>query len=123
MSYNPFLERANSRAKGSHGNKSEKRVADTLSARLMPASGAMRGAKSDAQMTTTLYKFQIECKATKTQTLAVEYGWLQKISSEALATNRTPVLTLSFVDETGKGKPRGDWVAIPLWLFQELTEK
>ena len=123
MSENPFMKRAAARGTTGHGNKSEKRVSKSMASQLMPASGAMRGAKSDAQLKTASYKFQIESKATTNLTMGLEYGWLRKITSEAMACSTYPAITLSFVDGEGKAKPQGDWVAIPLWLFQELTEK
>lgn len=103
-----------------HGRKSEKRVATSLAARLTPASGAMRGAKSDMKKKAGDRKFQIESKATKNATLGVDLGWLVKVTEEAQATGSIPALTMSFVDEHGKSKPKGDWVAIPMWAFQEL---
>ena len=122
MAKNPFMDRAEKRGSMEHGRTSEKRVANTLSARLSPASGAMRGAKSDMYLKTAKAKLQIESKATKNATISVEHGWLVKVTDEAQATGSVPALTLSFVDEMGKSKPRGDWVAVPMWFFQELTE-
>lgn len=123
MSKNPFMDRAAKRGSSDHGKVSEKRVATSLAARLTPASGAMRGAKSDARKKTSTHKFQIESKATTAGTLGVDHGWLVKVTEEAMATGSVPALTMSFVDAHGKAKPKGDWVAIPLWAFQELTEE
>lgn len=117
---NPFMDRASQRGSMDHGRKSEKRVATSLAARLTPASGAMRGAKSDMNKKAGGRKFQIESKATKTATLGVDHGWLVKVTEEAQASGSIPALTMSFVGEDGKSKPKGDWVAVPLWAFQEL---
>lgn len=123
MSKNPFMDRAAQRGSMDHGRKSEKRIASSLAARLTPASGAMRGAKSDMKKKVGGRKFQIESKATKTATLPVDLGWLVKITEEAQSTGSIPVLTMSFVSEEGKSRPKGDWVAVPLWFFHELTEE
>ena len=117
---NPFMNRAAKRSSTDHGRVSEKRVATSLAARLTPASGAMRGAKSDMKKKVGDRKFQIESKATKTATLAVDLGWLVKVTEEAQATGSIPALTMSFVGEDGKSRPKGDWVALPIWAFQEL---
>lgn len=120
MSKNPFMDRAAKRGTMEHGRVSEKRIATSLAARLTPASGAMRGAKSDMKKQVGGRKFQIESKATKNATLGVDLGWLVKVTEEAQSSGAIPALTMSFVDETGKSRPKGDWVAIPLWAFQEL---
>ena len=117
---NPFMNRAAKRSSTDHGRVSEKRVATSLAARLTPASGAMRGAKSDMKKKVGGRKFQIESKATKTATMAVDLGWLVKVTEEAQATGSIPALTMSFVAEDGKSRPKGDWVALPMWAFQEL---
>jgi hypothetical protein len=123
MSKNPFMDRAAKRGSSDHGKVSEKRVAASLAARLTPASGAMRGAKSDARKKTSTHKFQIESKATTSGTLGVDYGWLVKVTEEAMATGSVPALTMSFVDVSGKAKPRGDWIAVPLWAFHQILEE
>lgn len=119
---NPYLKRV-AKGKVAHGNKSEKRLANKMGSRLTPASGAMRGAKSDALLNKKEMKFRIESKSTINNSLSIELGWLVKITEEALQTGCNPVLTFSYVDGDGRAKPKGDWVAMPLWLFQELTEE
>ena len=123
MSKNPFMDRAAKRGSSDHGKASEKRVATSLAARLTPASGAMRGAKSDMKKKVGDRKFQIESKSTKTATLAVDLGWLVKVTEEAQATGSIPALTMSFVAVDGKSRPKGDWVALPMWAFHQLLEE
>lgn len=120
---NPFMNRAAKRSSTDHGRVSEKRVATSLAARLTPASGAMRGAKSDMKKKAGDRKFQIESKATKNAILGVDLGWLVKVTEEAQATGSIPALTMSFVAEDGKSRPKGDWVALPLWAFHEILEE
>ena len=84
----------------------------------MPASGAMRGAKSDM----TLGRFRMENKSTTAKALQLDAGWLVKIGHEAAAAGQVPAISLSFVDATGKPRleRNAEWVAMPLWVFQEL---
>lgn len=115
---NPLFRRAAKRGSTGHGNASEKKVGKSLAARMTPASGAMVGAKGDMQYG-TLWKG--EAKATIHDTMRVEYGWLNKITVEALNAGRTPFLTVSFVNGDGSPKRAGQWVMVPLETFKELT--
>lgn len=121
---NAFLTRSQKEGTTGHGNRSEKRVAKDLGARLQPASGAMVGAKSDARLKGVSFNFRIENKATVNMTLPIQLDWLVKISKESLQDGSIPVLAFSFV--TPEGKPRSamnsDWVAMPKTYFQELLE-
>ena len=120
---NPYLERRRKQL-NPHGKKSEKRIAKKMGARLTPASGAMRGSKGDAVMQKKQHKFRIENKSTTSLTLTVDIGWLVKIKEEAMASGELPALTLSFVNADGKTNPNvGDWIAMPLWVFETLTEE
>jgi hypothetical protein len=89
-----------------------------MGARQMPASGAMRGAKSDA----VLDNFRLEMKSTTSQSLKLEMGWLVKISQEARRNGQVPALVISFVDAEGKAvmKQDAEWVCIPKSKFEEL---
>lgn len=122
---NPFLTRIEKVGGSGHGNLSEKRVAQKLGARLQPASGALKGAKSDAKLKGLNYKFRIECKSTVNFTIPLQLDWLTKISDEAMSDASIPMVTLSFV--TPEGKPRSnknaEWVMIPAVFFAELKEK
>ena len=116
---NPFLDRAKQHST-EPGRKSEKRVAKKLGARLHPASGAMKGYKSDATLTEA--DFRLEMKSTTRTTLPLEMGWLAKITVEALEHSQKPGLVFSFVDAEGKPvmKLHSEWIAIPLEIFKEL---
>jgi len=117
---NPFLERQAKRSIGTAGRSSEKRVAKSLGANLTPASGAMRGAKGDCKTE----DFLMECKSTVLQSIALQMGWLVKISSEAITQNKTPAVVISFVDALGKPAMilNSEWVLLPKSKFQELIE-
>lgn len=117
---NPYLDRLDAAGKNPHGRKSEKRVAKHLGAKLHRNSGAPRGSKSDA----SLKSVRMEMKSTTLAALMLEMAWLVKITQEALSHGQTPAVTLSFVDANGRPrlKQYGEWVAIPLSVFRELTE-
>ena len=118
---NPFLERQKNRGIGGAGRLSEVRVAASMGAKLKPASGAMTGAKGDA----TLEDFLLEMKSTKLQSIAIQVGWLSKISQEAVTTGKIPAVVLSFVSEDGKPqmKYNSEWVCIPKAIFMERLIK
>lgn len=120
---NPFIQRQQQAPKNSHGKKSEARLAKSLGARLTPASGATAGAKGDMKHSGAGFKVLMESKSTVYQTLAVDLAWLQKITKEAIDKGMIPALSMSFVTPEGKELPHGQWVALPLWAYQELLEK
>lgn len=123
MSTNHFLNRLEARAANSHGKAFEKRAADSLAARLTPASGAKAGAKGDMVVPTQTHRFLMESKSTTAVSLSVKLEWLTKITSEATAMGMSPALLIGFVTPAGKPLPHceAEWVAIPKQLFQELT--
>lgn len=118
MSDNPFMKRAEKRGQAGHGTSSEKRVSKVVGSRLNPASGAMRGCKGDS----VKKGFLIESKATVSDTMKVDLGWLVKIANESANKGKDPALTISFVLADGKARPMGDWVLIPAVVFAGLTE-
>jgi hypothetical protein len=118
---NPFMSRLEGRATGSHGNKSEARLAKSLGARQTLASGALQHDKSDMKINGKR-KIRIEAKSTIHNSMSVELAWLTKIRHEAAINGAIPALTISFVTPEGKAKVGGDWVAVPLNIFKELTE-
>lgn len=117
MSANPFQRRMSSQRIGDAGRSSEKRLSRKLGGRQTAASGAGME-KGDI----ALGAFQIECKATRTDTLSIKREWLLKVAREALSAGKTPALTMTFTDDDGKSKAHGEWVAIPLKVFQTLIE-
>lgn len=123
VSRNPFLNRQQQAPKNSHGKKSEDRLAKSIGARLTPASGATAGAKGDMKHLSYGFRFLIESKSTVNATLPIDIHWLQKITKEAMDKSMYPALSLSFVLPDGKALPHGDWVAVPVFVWQELLEK
>lgn len=115
---NPYLNRKKSKNVGDTGRTSEKNLAKRLGGRQTPASGAVDGAKGDIVLPNSL----CEAKSTIKDSIGIQYGWLNKISGEALSQNRFPLLSVVFTTENGNPKPRGSWVMIPEHIFKELTE-
>jgi hypothetical protein len=107
--------------KNSHGRLYEARVAKKTGIRLTPNSGAMAGAKGDGR----LPGWAVEMKTTDKNSLAIELGWLVKITEEAAAAGLNPMLLFSFVLKSGRPRPNAstEWVAMPLHVFEELVKK
>ena len=101
-----------------HGQKSEVRVLEDMGAMQTIASGSLDGMKSDGVKD----NLRIECKATLKKSISLKHEWLLKIREEALATNKIPVLTISFVTADGESKAGGDYAVIPLYLFTDFAE-
>jgi hypothetical protein len=122
MTDSPFMRRAAAMGKTRHGNASEDRIAKKLGAQKTPASGALRGAKGDMKRRLHQRTVLIEAKSTVHGSMSLEFGWLVKISHEALAKGAIPGLTVSFVNSDGSAKPHGDWVMMPRAHYEELLE-
>jgi hypothetical protein len=122
MAVNRFRETV---PRNAHGKLYEQRVAKKTAIRLTPASGAMPGAKGDGRLSTEAQKWLVEMKSTDKNTHSIELGWLVKITEEAAAAGRNPALLFSFVLKDGRPRPNAptEWVAMPLYLFEELTKK
>ena len=71
---------------------------DSLGFQQTMASGAIEGHKSDGYSDT----FRAEAKSTIHRSISLKKSWLDKITREALETNRTPILTVSFVNVAGE---------------------
>lgn len=118
---NSWVERnKRNSAIGQAGRVSERVLARQLGARPTAASGAKAHSKGDMRLKSPEHKFRIEAKSTKNATMALQQFWLQKIMGEAADAGEYPALTITFTDEGGK--PEGHtWVAIPLYVFNELV--
>lgn len=114
MAENPLFGRT-----GRHGTHSERRVAKAVGGRLTPGSGAFTGHKGDFRKGRTL----AECKSTVQMSATLKLDWLNKITQEAVQKGCDPALFLSFVTSNGKPKPGGDWVLVPKYVWDELTEE
>jgi hypothetical protein len=82
----------------------------------------MRGAKSDGILKLSASEFRLELKATSSDTMKLDVGWLAKISNEARRNGQTPALVISFVNGDGKPMMKSDaeWVCIPKSAFESM---
>jgi hypothetical protein len=103
-----------------HGQRSEKKINKFLGASDVAGSGAIEGYKSDGILEGKDYQFRLEHKATVNKSMSVKQAWWDKISEEAMETNKIPALSISFTNGTGDAKPKDRLVAIPAWLFEEV---
>lgn len=103
---------------GGSGRKAERKTASRLGASLVPGSGCGDRNKGDIE----LADFLVENKSTVLASYRVKLDELLKINDEARGQGKNPALAFQFT--TGDGTPRknGAWVAIPEWLFEELTK-
>lgn len=81
------------------------------------ASGAAPGKPGDTRDET----FLRECKSTRGAGMSISGKWINKISSEAIALNKIPLLELRFDGQTAPA-PK-DWVLIPAYEFTALVER
>lgn len=116
---NPFFDRQNPKDKGAHGRKAEKKASQRLGGRLQPGSGSLDGAKGDF----TYDRWLMENKATEAGSITIPLQWLLKVYGEAQAMQLTPALSFQFTTSEGVSDARTRWVAIPEWVFKDLTEK
>ena len=95
----------------------EKDVEKRSGGRCTPGSGNKPGIPGDVDDPI----FRRECKATKGGGTQIQAEWIKKISAEALAVNKIPLIELRF---EGQSEPaQKDWVMLPSIDFQELLEK
>ena len=106
--------RLESRRIGHGGRRSEKRVAKKLGKRPVPGSGSQPGAKGDIRLDRML----METKSTAKGSISVKKAWLDKITREALAANRIPVLVISFTTPVGDSVRNGDWLLVPEYCLE-----
>ena len=100
----------------SAGRAAEKRAAKRLRGALMPASGALAGAKGDYNLS----EFKVDVKSTQKTGRRVTMLELQKITHEAAGEGRTPALQIVFAEGNGHPRKNGSWVMIPEWAFKEM---
>lgn len=64
-----------------------------------------------------------ECKATANRYITLKLDWLEKITQEAMATGRIPVLNIRFEGGYTHDLARKDWVVIERSYFDELRQQ
>jgi hypothetical protein len=101
------------------GDWAERRAAKGhKGSRLTRASGSLEGDPGDIEVG----DFLIEHKSTVKFSIRLLLDWLLKIASEARARGKKPALQITFC--TGDGRPRrnGQWLLVPKYVWDELTE-
>jgi hypothetical protein len=98
-------------------NKHEKDVAKRSGGRRVPGSGNILGMPGDVADE----RFRRECKATHGGGTSIQAKWVKKISAEALAINKIPLIELRL---EGQQEPTPkDWVMLPAHEFQNIMDK
>jgi len=106
----------------------EEETAESLGGRRQRGSGCAPAHKGDVDgVGAFFFEFLTECKTTQGVTLAVEARWLNKITTEALAVQKEPMLAIRFEPRvlarlaTGSTKVAdADWVAVPRRVMERL---
>ncbi len=115
---------------GDAGRRAEAKAAKRHGGKLVPGSGSgNRGGDFDTSAapvaTDTMREltggFLVESKSTTGRSMSLKHSWLAQINRQARDRGKTPALQIQFTDHAGTCVDVGDWVAIPGWLFQEMT--
>lgn len=110
----PMLDRINKRRIGDSGRRRESDLArKSLAGRQTIGSGNIDGDKGDIEAG----RFLIEVKSTAKASFSLKADWLHKITAEALAKSKVPVLLVSFTTAEGRETKNGDWVMVPRSFF------
>jgi len=106
----------------------EARVARRLGGKKVAGSGSSVFSKGDVRGVEAVCEedsigFLIECKKTIHASLPIKWEWLRKITREANAVQKEPALAIEI--QGGYNDPMCDrnWIAIPLRVFERLTNK
>ena len=102
---------------GTAGRRAEKKLLKDMGAQPMPGSGATVS-KGDGE----LPEFLIEVKSTIAESFKVTRDVLSKVTGEAQAKGLTPALAIVFTDDAGNPKREGEWMCVPRWAFEELSD-
>jgi len=115
MAESPLERRQRAELVGEAGRRSEVRTASRMGGKLRPASGATRG-KGDFELDLAL----VEAKSTSKGSISIQLGWLRKVTREALMEGRTPVLTITYTDPSGRPCRDGRWALVPEDVVKDL---
>lgn len=101
-------------------------VARSMGGRTQPGSGSKDHAKGDVLQAAREAAFRpdrflIECKQTEKASMSIKGSWLAKITREAAAVGREPMLEFEI---QGCDDPmlERQWVALPMSVFKRLTD-
>lgn len=120
LDHEPHKPRPGDLGDSNISDKQERRVAKRTGGRRQPGSGSQAHSKGDVKAG-KIDPILIECKTTNKKSIRVEKKWLVKITREASAQQRDPVLVASF-PEMPSDVDR-DWGIIPMQLLTALLAK
>lgn len=101
----------------------ENRVAGRLGGKRVRGSGASMYSKGDVRdFSLSGIEFLAECKQTDKASISVKWSWLKKISNEALAIGKEPILTIEIKGGDSDPNVDRDWCLIPLRLIEKMRE-
>jgi hypothetical protein len=95
----------------------ENAAANLVGGKRHAGSGSIKTYKSDASSEF----WRIECKQTEKDSMGLKVQWLEKITREALSTNKKPMMHLRF-QNTAVDVAK-DWILMPEWVFKALCEE
>lgn len=106
----------------------ENRIADRLGGKRVRGSGASRYSKADVRDVSLVgedgdVEFLVECKQTMHASMSVTWKWLLKISAEANAVQREPVLAIEIKGGERDPNCERDWAVIPMRVLEKLVGK
>jgi hypothetical protein len=96
--------------------KQENNLAKKLGGKRQKASGAVTHHRGDVSTKELLF----EAKRTDKDSMSLKKEWLEKITKEALVSNRIPALSIEFGEI--EQLVENSWVAVPLRFFTELMD-
>ena len=104
---------------GSSRNQEERIATAVAGGRRVPGSGASQYARGDVKGE----RYLVEAKQTQADSIRVTWGWLSKITRQAIGAQRVPALAI----EVRCGSPRdplveSEWVCVPLSEWRALQE-
>lgn len=99
-------------------SRHEQEICESLGGHAHIGSGRLSGWKSDG----STEHYQIECKQTGKQSLALKVEWLEKITAEALPSGRIPLVAIRFLNIEDPLTDK-DWVLVPATEFNRLQNR
>ena len=97
----------------------ETEIAELVDGRRHNGSGASMYSKSDGSSA----RYQIEAKQTKHSSISIKLEWLIKITREAIAKVKIPLLSVRFLNIGFKDHGvESDWIMMPLSEFKHLYQ-
>jgi Holliday junction resolvase len=99
----------------------EERIARRTGGKRVGGSGASMYSKGDVRdVTASDVEFLVECKQTIHASISVKWEWLRKITAEANAVQKEPMLTIEIKGGQKDPLVDRDWVMVPARVFEQM---